>query len=667
MSPLQLGAAYYPEHWPESRWPEDIRLMREAGLTVARMAEFAWSSLEPAAGDFRLDWLERAVEQLAAAGIRTVLGTPTAAPPAWLMQQHPEIYCVGRDGRPVQFGARCHGCVNQPEMRAASQRIVTALAERFGGNPHVIGWQIDNEFARTCFCEVCQAEFQAFLRAQYGTLDALNAAWATAYWSQTYSDWTQIPLPWAPDRPAGSYHNPGLVLEHRRFVTASHRRFQREQIEALRRCIRPEVWITHNFMGWYGDFDHYALSADLDLVSWDWYIGTGHHEHLKTGAIHDLTRGFKRRNFWVMETQPGNVNWARVNSSLDLGEAQAMAWHAVAHGADAFLYWQWRSALGGQEQYHGTLVDQSGQPRPFYYEASLLGRDFAALGDLLDGSTVEAQVALLNDYESCWAIAGQPHHADFDYVTHFNHYYKPLASRNVAVDILSADTPAERLKHRLVIAPALLILDDGRAAALREYVNRGGILVLTPRTGMKDRRSALLPQRQPGPLVELTGAEVEDAYALTDPVPVKGNWFEGTSRVWAERLRIMDPGRTTPVAHYGACNGWLDGQPAITLRSFGRGWVFYTGAYLNDAAQDRFLEHILGVSKVATFVSPPGVEVSARVRPDGKRVTIVINHLREERTLTLPWRGRDHLSGNVIEGPVKLPPYAVAVLTEVTS
>ncbi|NLF01944.1 MAG: beta-galactosidase, partial [Anaerolineales bacterium] len=195
---LHLGAAYYPEHWPEERWAEDIRLMQAAGLTVVRMGEFAWSTLEPAESQFRLDWLERAISQLAEAGIATVLGTPTAAPPAWLVAQDPDMLAVDERGQRVQFGNRCHYCVTSPTMAAASHRIVTAMAEAFGQNPHVIGWQIDNEYNRVCYCERCRKEFQAFLAERYGTLDALNVAWTTAYWSQTYSAWEQIPLPIGP-------------------------------------------------------------------------------------------------------------------------------------------------------------------------------------------------------------------------------------------------------------------------------------------------------------------------------------------------------------------------------------------------------------------------------------------------------------------------------------
>ena len=655
VKPLHLGAAYYPEHWPEERWPEDIRLMQQAGLTVVRLAEFAWSKMEPEAGAFQLDWLERAITALAQAGIVSVLGTPTAAPPAWLVQQHPDLMAVDESGRRVRFGNRCHSCVNSPDLHQATQRIVDAMARRFGSHPQVIGWQIDNEFNRVCYCDRCRSLFQEHLAEKFGTLEALNDCWATRYWSQTYSAWEQIPLPIGP-------HNPGLMLAFRRFVSERYCHYQRLQLDTLRAHLRPGVWTTTNLMGWFEGLDYYDLAEDLDLAAWDWYLPSGHHDHLVSGAAHDLTRGLKRRNFWLMETQPGNVNWSPVNNSLDKGEARAMAWHAVGHGADAVLYWQWRSAPNGQEQYHGTLVDQSGQPRPFYEEVQQLGREFASVAALLADSVPVASVALLNCYDSRWSMDWQRHHRDFDYVAHLNHYYRPLAARNVAADVISADSPLEG--YRLVIAPALLVMKNDRAGRLSKFVERGGHLVLTLRSGMKDEHNALLPSRQPGPLVDLAGVEVEDYYALVDPVPVTGNWFSGQATLWAERLRVRDEKYTSPIARYGASNGWLDDQLAISVHAFGKGLVYFVGAYLDDAAQQALMDRIVQTAAVKpALTSPAGVEVRKRVKPDGQTIWIVVNHTRAEQVVALPWPAQDHLSGEAMPDSLPLPPYGVAVLT----
>jgi beta-galactosidase len=651
---LYLGAAYYPEHWPEERWPEDIRLMSEAGFNVVRMAEFAWSTLEPAEGEFDFDWLDRVISQLASAGIVSVLGTPTAAPPAWLVQQHPDVLAVDESGRRVQFGNRCHYCVNAPEFHDATRRIVGAMAEHFT-NPHVIGWQLDNEYNRVCYCDRCQRLFQQYLAHKFGSLDALNQRWATRYWSQTYSAWEQIPIPIGP-------HNPGLMLEFKHFVTESYRRFQRLQLDVLRPHLPDGVWVTHNFMNWFDGFDHYALAEDLDLASWDWYVGTGHNDYLSSGAAHDLVRGFKRRNFWLMETQPGNVNWSSVNNSLNKGEARAMAWHAVAHGADAVLYWQWRSAPNGQEQYHGTVVDQSGQPRPFYEEVQQLGHEFAAASPLLTDSTSTARAAIINSYDSRWSIQWQPHHRDFDYVAHLIHYYRPLAARNVDVDILPPDVPLKG--YRLVIAPALLLLNEDTAEHLIEFVRRRGHLVLTARCGMKDEHNALLPARQPGPLAEMAGVEVEEYYALQDDVPIVGNWFSGVSRLWAERLKVLN-NVVAPIARYGPSNGWLDDQVGITVNSYHGGFVYYVGMVLDETAQQALMDRILRTAGIRPVMDvPPGVEVRKRVGAEGREVFIVINHERAVQTVQLPWPAHEHLTGLAVGDQIKLGPYGVVLLSQ---
>ena len=654
-SKLHIGSAYYPEQWPEANWQEDIRLMRAAGFNTVRLGDFAWSTLEPEAGKYDFNWLERAISALGEAGIDTVLCTPTAGPPAWLVSQYPDILPVDEIGRRVQFGNRYHYCVNSPEFHSAVQRLVRQMAECFNTNPNIIGWQIDNEFNRYCYCPCCQRLFQEYLKQRYGTLEQLNLYWTTAYWSQTYNAWEQIPLPIG-------QHNPGLMLEFKHFMTLSYQHFQRLQIDELRPHLREEVWITHNFMDWHDGYDHYAMSKDLDIASWDWYVGMGNHDYQTSGAQHDLVRGYKRRNFWLMETQPGNVNWKPLNNVLNKGEARLMAWHAVGHGADAVLYWQWRSPLGGQEQYHGTLLDTSGKPRLFYTEAQQLANDFSSTSDLIAGSKLEADVAMLNCYDSRWSIQWQPHHKDFDYIAHFLNYYRPLAAQNVTLDIISADESLDG--YKLVIAPTLLVLNDQRVAHLKAFVEKGGHLVLTLRSGMKDEYNALLPTPQPGGLAELCGVEVEEYYALMTPVPVEGDTWKGTSSIWAERLRIQDREGTQVLATYGASNGWLDGQPAITRHHFGKGTVTFIGAYLDDVSQKSLLQQITREAAITpVMVTPAGVEACRRVTVDNREIFILINYNRSEQRVQLPWSAHDHLKNNAVGNQVTLSPYDVAVLT----
>jgi len=571
------------------------------------------------------------------------------------VSKYPDILPVDENGRRVQFGNRCHYCVNSPEFHQAAQDVVSVLGQGFGKNLHVIGWQIDNEFNRYCFCERCRERFHEYLAERYGTLAQLNLHWTTAYWSQTYNSWEQIPIP------IGG-HNPGLMLEFKHFMSLSYKRFLHLQINALRPYLPPDVWITHNFMNWHDGYDHYEMTEELNIASWDWYVGMGNHDYLSSGAAHDLVRGYKRQNFWLMETQPGNVNWKPLNNVLDKGEARAMAWHAVGHGADAVLYWQWRSPLNGQEQYHGTLLDPSGKPRPFYSETQKLAMDFSSASELIAGSKLKAEVAILNCYDSRWSIQWQPHHRDFDYIGHLLNYYQPLAAQNIPVDIISADESLAG--YKLVIAPALLILKEQRIAQFIEYVEGGGHLVLTLRTGMKDEFNALLPARQPGALTELCGAEVEDYYALMTPVAVIGDGWRGESRIWAERLHVCDGENTQVVATYGESNGWLDGYPAITRHAYGKGMVTFVGAFLDQASQELILQQITQKAGIQPVMqTPDGVEACRRTSATDEEIIILINHTRAEKTIQLPWRAKEHIGSRANIEEVVLGPYGVALLT----
>jgi beta-galactosidase len=662
MSPLRLGAAYYPEHWPTARWATDIRQMQEAGCNVMRLAEFAWSTMEPAEGHYEFGWLEEIVEMLGKAGIASVLGTPTAAPPAWLTQAYPEVLAIDEYGRPAQHGRRCHFDVTSPRYIEFCSQIAAEMARCFGQNPYVIGWQLDNEYNRVSYSAQAAAAFQEWLKTQFvddqgqPSLAALNAAWAAAYWSETYSSWSQIPLPMA------GGHNPGLMLKFHQFITGAYVRFQRAQIDAIRPLARPEQWITTNLMGFFDGFDHYKMCEDLDMATWDWYIGTGHADLSLTAAAHDLTRGFKRRNFWVMETQPGSVNWSPVNNMLNRGEARAMAWSAVGHGSDGILYWQWRNALNGQEQYHGSLIGSDGEPRPFYQDAQRLGQDFAAVGDLLDGTTVSAQVAVLHSYDDRWSIDVQRHHKDFDPLMHLANYYRQFSRRNIATDVLSTRARLAGQGYKLVVAAPVHVLDDAIADELLAYVAEGGNLVLGPRSGFKDDDNALIQAKQPGQLAPAAGAQVVEYYALDVPAPVRltldGQTYEGQAQTWAEWLQPAEG--TEVLGTYGAFNGWLDGQAAVTVHAYGKGRVYYVAAWLDEALQSALCEWIMAQAGVEPVLPGMPAGVQAMRRGD---VYIVVNGTRDEQQIALPWPAHDYLAGADRDGAFTLAGYDVAVVT----
>lgn len=653
--PPLLGAAWYPEQWPESRWDKDLQLMEDAHLRVVRVGEFAWSSEEPAEARYDLDWLERAIRLAEKHHIAVVLGTPTDAPPAWLTAKYPETLRVDAGGRRDEHGARRQFNYADALYRRFCTEITTRLAQRFGHDPDVIGWQIGNEYTDESFDAGTRRQFDDWLEAKFHTLDALNRVWTTAYWSQTYDRWDEIPLPTAPNQ------NPGLLLAYKHFVTDTWRSFQQVQIDAIRKYADPRQFITTNYggLGWSDHFDHYVVAQDLSLASWDDYVGEGHLHAARNAAMHDLVRGFRRANFWVMETQPGSVNWAPVNNTLNRGETRAMAWQAVGHGADAVLYWQWRSALNGQEQYHGALVGPDGEPLPILSEVSQVGSEFERAGSALAGTMPKAQVAILHSYDSRWAIDFQRFNRNYHQQSVLLDYYRPLRRQRLTVDIVNAAAPLDA--YKLVVAPDLNVISPELAAHLLAYVKQGGDLLLGPRSGMKDEYDALNVQRQPGPLVAPLGARVEEYYALESEVPVSGVLGAGSAVLWAERLSTLEADDEV-LLRYGKSNGWLDRQAAMISRRVGRGRISYLGAVLDPALMDRVMAWATSDAQVKPeFGSVPvGVEVCRRVGAS-RTVFVIINHGGAPAEITLPEAMRDVLKGGSVM-QVRLEPQDVAVL-----
>ena len=653
---IVVGTAWYPEQWPESRWEEDLQLMEAANIKVVRIAEFAWSALEPSEGHFDMDWLERAIVAAAKHHIVSVVGTPTAAPPAWLTQKHPEVLRIEPNGQRVTHGNRTHGSSTSPVYREYCRKIAEEMARRFGHDPNVAGWQIDNEYgyALMSYDDLTRKHFQDWLQRKYRTLDALNSFWTTAYWSETYDDWGEIPIP------VGG-HNPGLMLEWKRFVTDAWNDYQINQISAIRKFAEPRQFITGNFMGFFDGFDHYVLNEPLTFASWDDYVGSSHLDPDYNGLAHDLTRGFKRQNFWVIETQPGAVNWASVNNFLNKGEVRTMAWQAIAHGADEIGYWQWRSALNGQEQYHGTLLGADGTPVPLYEEIRQLGREFSRVQEAFRSTSPQSEVALLYSYDSHWAIQFQKHTQKYDDIGLLKSYYRALRKLTQSVDVISAFALLEN--YKLVVAPDLNVLPKDLADHLLKYARNGGHLVLGPRSGMKGQHNELQTQRQPGYLAEALGARVEQYYALEKDLSVSGNWGSGEVSVWAEQLGSVKSDAQV-LLRYGKSNGWIDDQPAVVTRICGKGSITYIGGILDNKLMSAAAEWMVkeaGLHRPFLTV-PEGVEVSTRVG-SGKRTTVLINFGQDPQRVEFGKVMTLLLAGRKSEN-VELAPYGVEILEE---
>jgi len=652
-----MGTDWYPEQWPDARWETDLRMMEAAHLNIVRIAEFAWSRMEPSEGHFDFDWLDRAIRLAEKHHIAVVLGTPSAAPPAWLTQKYPETLRMELEGQRVTHGNRAHGSVTSVKYREFCRRISEEMAKRFGRDPNVVGWQIDNEYGYSLmsFDEEARHQFQEWLKVKYKTISALNDHWTTTYWSQTYDSRSEVPIP------IGS-HNPGLMLDWKHFVTFAWTGYQQNQIDVLRAHCEPRQFITGNFMGYgFNGFDHFVITRPLSFVSWDDYVGSGHLDPDANGLSHDAMRGLKQENIWIIETQPAFVNWSNLNNALDKGEVRAMAWHDIGHGADEVGYWQWRSALNGQEEIHGTLLGADGEPVPLLDEVAQTAKEFSDVQDVFRGTRVVSQVALLNDYDSRWAIDWQKHTAKYDQFGILKSYYHALRRIAKSIDIVSPDVSLDR--YKLVIAPDLYLIPKDRAEHLAAYVKSGGHLVLGPRSGMKDEFNALLTLRQPGYLAEALGGHVEQFYAMEKIIPATGSLGDGEVSVWAEQLKTTLPDAEV-LLRYGKSNGWLDGQACAITRPYGRGRITYIGAVLDERLIAAAAQWMAKASEITPAFGPvpDGIEASRRVGPNGS-IFVLINFSPEKRTVTLPRAMRSLLEAQDLT-QLDLSQYGVAVLLD---
>lgn len=654
-----FGADYYPEHWPEERWEIDARLMAEAGFTVVRLAEFAWSRLEPVEGRLDFTWLDRALATLAAHGIQAILGTPTASPPPWLMKGHPEAYRVREDGHPLTYGNRREYCPNSLVYQAYSQQIVQAMAEHYAGHPAVIGWQIDNEFGDRCYCPNCAAAFQNWLSQRYDTLDRLNERWGTIFWSHVYSAWDEIPVPLS----TGGSPNPGLALDFARFSSDSYVSYQRQQIEILRR-VCPTHFITHNLMGFgYDRINYFDLAADLDFIAWDNYPRTQWNFKTEPEILwqvlgHDTMRGLKRQNFWMMEQQGGQGGWEVLGVPPRPGELRLWAYQAIAHGADAMIFFRWRTARFGTEQYWHGLLDHDGTPGRRYQELKRMGLELRRIGDQILGAQVKAKTALLLSYDSRFAFQIQPNNPDFSYGVHFRDWYQALHDQQHVVDVVATTTDLSG--YKLVIAPALHVVTPAEADHLKGYVESGGVLVLTQRSGVKDEANQVVNQRLPGLLAELCGVVVEEYDSLGPEMhnqvaftlPALVGKPPATVGVLCD---ILQPKGAEIAAVY--TQDYYAGKPAITIHSVGQGKVIYVGAVGGGdlyATLIAWLANLAGAEPIAGAVVPTGVELAERWQGD-RRLLFVLNHTTHTQPVILTEPVTDLLNGQVLHGTVSLP------------
>ncbi|MCI5044699.1 MAG: beta-galactosidase [Aquisalinus sp.] len=529
---LSLGVCYYPEHWPESMWADDAKRMADIGISRVRIGEFAWSRIEPSRDDFNWDWLDRAMDTLGQHDLEVILGTPTATPPKWLIDAHPDILAYDADGRPRQFGSRRHYCFSSLTYRREAARICTLMAERYASHSALFAWQTDNEYGchdttRSWSPEAARA-FRLWLQDKYqGDIRSLNTAWGTVFWSQEYTDFSQIDLPNLTVTEA----TPAHLLDFYRFSSDQVVTFNRMQCDILR-AATPDQPIIHNFMGIYTGFDHFKVSEDLDIASWDsyplgfldvapfpvedkhTYMRQGHPDF--TSFHHDLYRACsKDGRWWVMEQQPGPVNWAHHNPAPLPGMVRTWSWEAFAHGAETVSYFRWRQAPFAQEQFHAGLNLVNNEETSATREARQVATEISALANA--PLTGKAEVALVFSYEAKWLFDIQPQGASWSYWQLILTWYGAARRLGLDVDIVSPD--ADLTAYKIVLVPSLPILPDGFVERLKKTKAH---IILGPRTGSKTKDVQVPNNLAPGALQDILPLRIRHSESLREDTSIDG-------------------------------------------------------------------------------------------------------------------------------------------------
>lgn len=669
------GGDYNPDQWMQTPevWDEDMRLMKLAHCNTMSVGIFSWAALEPEEGRFEFGWLDDIMDRLAAEGARAVLATPSGARPAWMSQKYPEVLRVAENRHRNLHGQRHNHCYTSPVYRDKTRLINTLLAERYKDHPALLVWHISNEYGGDCHCELCQAAFRDFLRMRYDNdISALNQAWWTGFWAHTFNSFDQIESPARHGESAVHGHN----LDWKRFVTRQTLDFMRNEMAPLRE-LTPTVPVTTNMMGTYPGLDYWKMAPELDVISWDSYP-VWHTDRMKTwelGAnvafLHDINRSMKGgKPFMLMESTPSTQNWAPVNKLKRPGMHRLSSLQAVAHGSDTVQYFQWRKSRGSCEKMHGAVVDHAGHEHTrVFQDVAQVGRDLEKLAAVV-GTTVRPDVAIVYDWENRWAVddvmgfrngPGQKGYEE----TCRNHY-QSFWKMGIPTDIIDAD--ADFSGYRLVVAPMLYMLKPGVAERLTAFVEAGGTLVTTYITGNVDQSDLCFLGGFPGPLRKVVGVWSEELDALYDSDSngvrfVEGNELElagaWKAHTYCERIH---PETARTVAVY--TDDFYAGEPALTVNDHGKGKAWYVAARTDNGFLDALYGKLadgLGLMRSLDTALPVGV--SAQLRTDGTdRFVFLMNFNEQEAAVQLPRQAKDMLTGDTVDGEIRLAPYDVKVL-----
>lgn len=651
-SRLAFGCDYNPEQWDPAVWPEDIRLMREAGVTIVAINVFGWAQIQPQPDVFDFAPLDAIIELLHAAGIGVNLGTGTASPPPWLSLRHPEILPVDADGIRAWPGGRQAYCPSSPVFRGAAERLATEVATRFGSHPAVQLWHVSNELGchnAHCYCDVSAAAFRDWLRAKYETLDALNAAWGTAFWSQRYGAWEEI----LPPRRTLSAGNPAQALDFARFSSDEVLECYRIEERVLRRL--STVPVTTNFMvtAHIRNQDYWRWAPHMDVIANDHYLDhrlADPHQELSFAA--DTTRGLAGGAPWLlMEQSTSAVNWQPRNIAKTPGELMRNTFAHVARGADGVCFFQWRASAQGTEKFHSALLPHAGTDSRKWREVLELSRALGTVREVA-GTHVVADAALIFSWEAWWATDLDSHPSEeLRYLEQTHAMYRALWEAGITVDVVKPG--ADLSDYRMVVVPSLYLVRDAEAKAVTDFVAGGGTAVITFFSGIVDEDDRVRLGGYPGAFMHLLGLRVDEFFPLDAGERV--TLSDGaTGTIWSEHIV---PGTAEALATYE--DGPAPGSPAVTRNAFGRGAAWYVGTVLDRPDLSRLLVGAAHEAGVAIPVDhAQGVESVRRRGPDAD-YRFYINHTDAARKIDTA--GLELLTGTAVDG-LELPPGAVRVV-----
>jgi beta-galactosidase len=657
---IAYGGDYNPEQWPPETWEEDARLMKEAGVNLVTLAVFSWGRLEPSAGQYDFTWLDRVIELLYSHGVMIDLATSTASPPPWLVRQHPEVLPVGEDGQKLWYGGRRHYCPHSRAYREAATLLVSALAEHYKNNPAIRLWHVDNEYAcgfSECFCDASVEVFRKWLQERYSSLEKLNAAWGTDFWSQQYYSWEEI----QPPRRTPASNNPGQKLDWQRFCSDSWRICFEDQKTVLRALTR-NMPITTNFMSFFRPLDYWKFAAAEDIVSLDSYPDTSQPGWMVESAMgYDMTRSLGKGEPWLlMEQAPTHVNWRQRNTTKRPGIMRMGSYQALARGADGIMFFQWRASRAGSEKFHSAMLPHSGTETRVWREISQLGEELRDLSELAS-SRVHADTAVLLDWENWWALEQEGKlAADFRLLPRIRALYTELFRRNITVDFVHPE--ADLSLYNLVIAPHLYLVSDRSIRNIEAYVEAGGTLLMTFLSGIVDPNDRLRPGKLPAAFSHLLGLWIEEfiAYAQNEKNAVET--VDGDSYPCALWSDILHPTDAVVLGQY--FGDFFAGSPAITRNNFGKGIAYYLGTELEQPGLSWLMDQVCSDAGVAPVLAvPDGVEVTAR-KTKKRTWLFLLNHAYETVNIRVPAHFENLMDGRLEETILRLAPNQVAILRQ---